>query len=161
MDYNYCFKDGHKKHLTWKMRTISGGAVLHLCSRLLWIKSRSYILMNALTPCCPRYCSQTLFIDWTHLLISSGCLHLLSPFFSFHPTDIFLLPFSSIRLRIPSAALLSSCITWRDPVSFLHPLLFIPTPAWAIALMTSSSHVYNENTNLVSLQLAHCWIALE
>lgn len=122
------------------------------------------LLCFAFNPCCPPLLQPNpIYRLWTHLLISSCHSHLLSPFSSFHPSDIFLLPFSSIPLRIPSATLLSSCLAWLDPVSYLHPplnpLLPEPYPWWHH--LENFSHVYNENMNPVSLQLARCWIAPE
>lgn len=138
----------------------------------LWFKTRWYIMGEKCSSALHSqhavllFCSQILFIDWTHLLISSCHSHLLSPFSSDRPSDIFLLPFPSILLPITSATLLSSCLTWLDPLSFLPALLpsFPASLAWPISLMTSSgilSHANNDNRNPVSLRFARGWISPE
>lgn len=108
------------------------------CSGILWFKTRWYTMGEKCSSALHSqhavllFCSQTLFIACEHIYLFPLVTHIfslaLSPFSSDRPSDIFLLPFPSILLPIPSATLLSSCLTWLDPVSFLPSLLLFPNP---------------------------------
>lgn len=146
---SYCLREWAEKHLAWN-RCIFTGALSSVCSRILWFKTRwcygrKMLLCLALAPCCPPLLQPNpIYRLPAHLLISSCHSHLFSRSLSifFLPSIWhFLLPFPSILLPIPSATLLSSCLTWLDPVYFLpfflpslllfpNPLLPDPYPWW-------------------------------
>lgn len=119
------------------------------------------------------FCSQTLFIDWTHLLISSCHSHLLSrslsiffrpPIWHFsasfclHPSPHTVCNSALFMPHLTRSCFLPSCLP-SFPAS-----LSKPTSAWPISLMTSSgilSHANNDNRNPVSLRFARGWISPE